>query len=90
MYPIPEAIAPCDLDYDVVLFIEEDVAYVCHILLLFFVKIMICQVGGVFEIKNKMVVVIITLSLYCNIPDYVRKHLCKLPAPSTAPVCDTA
>ena len=39
-----------------------------------------------FEIENKMEVIIIASSQNCHIPDYVRKHLCKLLAPVRAPV----
>ena len=42
--------------------------------LVFLVKITICQLGGMFEKENKMVVVIITSSIYCNIPDCVSKQ----------------
>ena len=47
---------------------------------------MICQLGGMFDIENKMVVVIITSSLYCNIPDCVCKWAYKLRAPVGAAV----
>ena len=43
-----------------------------------------------FEIENKMVVVIITSSLYYNIPDCPSKCLCKLQAPVVALVCAPA
>ena len=39
-----------------------------------------------FGMENKMVVIIITLTLHCNIPDCVNKHLYKLQAPVAAPV----
>ena len=44
------------------------------------VKITICQLGGMFEIENKMVGVKSTSILYCSIPDYVSK--CKLLQPA--------
>ena len=47
---------------------------------------MICQLGSMFEIENKMLFIIITPSLYCNIPDCVSKSLYKLWAPVRAPV----
>ena len=50
------------------------------------VKITICQLGGMFEIENKMTVVIITSSLLCTIPNYVNKQLNKQQAPVMAPV----
>ena len=59
----------------------------------FLVKITICQLGGMFEIENKMVVIGMTSSLYCNIPDCVCKHVYKLRAhvkPVVAPVLCTA
>ena len=39
-----------------------------------------------FEIENKTVIVIITSSLYCNIPAYLSKRLCKPWAPASTPV----
>ena len=45
-----------------------------HVIVLL-VKIMICQLGGMFEIENKMVVVIITSSLIVIIPNCVCKSL---------------
>ena len=44
-------------------------------------KIMICQLGGMFEIENQMAVVIITSSLH---------HLYMQQAPAVAPVCASA
>ena len=46
----------------------------------------ILLLGDMFEVENKMVVIIVTLRLYCNIPDCLCKHLCKLQAPARAPV----
>ena len=46
----------------------------------------ICQLKGMFEIENNVIVIIITLSLFVIMPNYISKCLYKLWAPMMAPV----
>ena len=47
-----------------------------HKINIFVMKITICQLRGMFKLENKMAIIIIRSSVYCNIDDGLSKHLC--------------